>query len=71
MSAAAILYNFQLPDLLSLSLVTIHLWELQRVMPIIIFNKATALNHSESPLVIFLSLKIYIAFKSISLRLHF
>lgn len=38
-------------------------------MPIIIFNKAIALNLGGSPLVIFLSFKIYNAFKSISLRL--
>lgn len=62
-------YNFQLSDLLYLSLVTTHLWELQKAMPIIIFNKAIALNLGGSPLVIFLSLKIYIAFKSISLSL--
>ena len=69
MSAAAILYNFQLSDLLYLSLVAIHLWELQKAMPVIIFNKSLALNLGGNPLVIFLSLKIYIAFKSISLRL--
>lgn len=38
-------------------------------MLVIIFNKAVALNLGGSPLVIFLSLKIYIAVKSISLRL--
>lgn len=38
------LYNFQLSDLLYLSLLTIPPWELQNPRPIIIFNNAVALK---------------------------
>lgn len=44
MSAAATLYNFQLSDLLYLSLFTIHLWESQKARPVIIFNNAVVLK---------------------------